>query len=90
MIESHTFRGHKYAIRFRAMLKTDGSCDPPTSGYHKKLVLNPRMNSRRALEVAIHEGLHACFWEVDEKDIDKSAEDIARFLWRLNYRRISE
>jgi len=42
---------------------------------------------RKTLEALIHEALHACVYELEEKVVERTAHDVARFLWALNYRR---
>jgi len=40
------------------------------------------------LETAIHEAMHALWPRKTELEINRAACDMARFLWRLKYRRI--
>jgi len=45
------------------------------------------MRSKTTLEVLIHEALHAANWDLDEAAVQETAEDIAKILWKLGYRR---
>lgn len=62
-----------------------GSCDHPQPP-HRKLYLQKNLDSLLGMEIAIHEGTHACFWDIDEEAIAEAAHDVARFLWNLGYR----
>jgi hypothetical protein len=46
-------------------------------------------NEFELLDTTIHEALHATFEKLSEKSVEEGATDIARFLWRLGYRRIN-
>ena len=85
-IRSHTFRGKRWLIRFVEKADEWGSCEEPT-GVDKTMFLSPKLKRLDALDTTIHESLHACFWDIDEEVVEKAASDIARFLWRLGYRR---
>jgi len=88
MIKSHTFRGKRYKISFQNNLKDKalGLCDSP-AGKNKTIKIKKNMSDFNELETIIHESLHACFWDIDEEAIHESSGDIARILWRLNFRR---
>lgn len=63
-----------------------GSCDAP-SLPNKTIRVRPSLKGRVELDTHIHEMLHACLWDLDEEAVCESAEDIARALWRLGYRK---
>lgn len=88
-IKFHTFRRRKYRIQLRRRHKSGvlilGETDHP-SVKKKHVWLNPEQTEKRSLDTALHEGLHACFWELDEKAILHSARDTARLLWKLGWR----
>lgn len=81
-------RGREYTVSIsRLKGRTAGEAGKPS---HK----NPRIRLDRAmfekphlipdlLEVAIHEALHACFWDIDEEGIFEAGRDIARFLKKI-------
>ena len=84
--QSHTFRGKRYKIRTVPNLSVDADADAPHT-QNKTIRVHMGLPPLRELEVILHESLHACFWVLDESVITQSAEDIARFLWRLGYRK---
>jgi hypothetical protein len=45
-------------------------------------------HARLMLTVLLHECLHASNWNKSEKVVDRTAIDIGKLLWRLNYRRV--
>lgn len=84
-MKTHTFRGVKYDIDIG---KCDGSCDRPVTEQSPSLqILLDNDSTLQFLETAIHEALHACKWSKREKDVDETARDISKFLWRLGYRK---
>lgn len=64
-----------------------GDCDHP-GAKNKKIRIADDLPPQEELEVTIHEALHACDWYKDEEWIETTADDIARLLWRLGYRRL--
>jgi len=88
-VKTHSFRGRRYNIRFdRQPLGRGhlGVCDAPTAGRNKTIVIRPNLSDRDKLDTAVHEALHACYWDMDEEAVNEGASDIAKFLWRLGYR----
>ena len=81
MIKTHTFNGREYRV---ILGQLDGNCD---TDDHYWLIIERDLSKRVGLETAIHEALHACRWTAREKAVETTARDIARFLWRLGYRR---
>jgi len=86
-VKTNSFNGVKYDIKVYDpnKEKIDGLCDSPI-GNSRTLRIFADMNTRRGLETCIHEALHACFWAKTEDKVEQTARDIARLLWRLNYR----
>jgi len=81
-IYTHTFCGKKYQI---TLGQYDGLCD--TFSKERELIIMTDLGTIRGLETAIHEALHACDWNKEEIMVGQTGKDIARFLWRLGYRR---
>ena len=81
-MNTHTFNGRKYQI---TVDRLDGMCD--TYKKERELVILADLNTRSGLETAIHEALHALKWSACEDTVTTSAHDLARFLWRLGYRK---
>jgi len=80
--KTHTFNGVKYNI---VIGEFDGYCD---TGFEFAIVIERDLEKRIGLETAIHEGLHACNWNASEEKVTNTANDIARFLWNLGYRKV--
>lgn len=51
-----------------------------------KIEIDPRLRSRRRLEVLIHEMMHHRHPHWTEEHVTKEAEVMARFLWRQGVR----
>ena len=77
-------RDKYFQLSFERLPKThDGQCD-----YHgRSIIVRKSLRGERQLEVLIHELLHGCHWDLDEQAVTETAEDLARVLWRLGYRR---
>lgn len=80
--KTNTFNGIKYHLIFDNL---DGNCDTDTKFW---VIIEADLNTRSGLETTIHEALHACSWKTSEEQVDRTAKDVARFLWNLGYRRI--
>lgn len=80
--KTHTFDGIKYHI---IVDKLDGNCDTDTKFW---VILERDLSKKVGLETAIHEALHACSWKTGEEKVERTAKDIARFLWNLGYRKV--
>lgn len=72
-----TIRGEQWRLRFSPYLrKSLGLCY-----FHRKLiVVKDSMTAAKTLDVLIHEGLHACFPDLDEQSVNQSATDIATMI----------
>lgn len=83
------FRGKQYEIEFVKKLPNQdyGLCDKPDK-KNPIIKIRSGLLKKELLEVAIHEGLHACFWDLDEEAINESAKSISSLLWKLGYRKI--
>lgn len=77
-----TFDGRKYHIIIEDL---DGNCDTDDKYW---LIIERDLNKKVGLETAIHESLHACNWRATEKKVEKTAKDIARFIWNLGFRKV--
>lgn len=81
-MKTHTFRLGRYHIEEANGL--DGCCDVPGDDRLDMIVL--KGNTLKALNTAIHEAMHA--EDVPEFFVHGDTPDrIARFLWRLGWRR---
>lgn len=86
-VKTNKFNGINYDIKIYDpnKEKIDGLCDSPISNVPTLRVFAD-MTTRKGLETCIHEALHACFWAKTEDKVEQTARDVARLLWRLNYR----
>lgn len=50
--------------------------------------IDPRLGAKRMLEVTLHEGLHVCFPQMTESEVDKAGKQLSRLLWSQDYRRV--
>jgi len=48
--------------------------------------LAPAKGTRDDMDTAIHEALHAEFMDLTEARVERAANNITNFLWRLGYR----
>ena len=83
-VKTHTFKLGKYIIWD---MHISGFCDEPKDDGKMYMLIEPG-NSREALATAIHEAMHA--QGIPAKYVDGEedlSENIARFLWRLGWRR---
>lgn len=90
-IKSHTFRGKRWKIVWRKPPRTtkgdsDADCERPDS-TDKTIRINSKAAGLRELELELHEAAHASFWDWDEEAVEEAARDIAKFLWRIGWRR---
>ncbi len=84
----HTFRGKRYRIRFASLRNSDGSCDHPACpGKEMVFAWGLHRDGLNELETFIHEPAHASLWDLSEDAVDAFSRDLARWLWRLGYRR---
>ncbi len=84
MIKSHTFRGKKFDVTF--VDEVDGMCVRRENRRGEVLLWSGRP-PKVFMEAAIHEALHAMNWAIPEAVIDERARELARWLWRLGYRK---
>ena len=83
-VKSHTFRGLRYAVNVEH--KIEGWAEIP-GREPRSLYVDPTLTELQFLETAIHEAMHAEDPDVPERVIDRRGRSMARWLWRLGYRR---
>jgi len=82
VISTATFRGEKWRVTNRRPGGEVGRCN-----WAKKIVAIPSVVETLAeLDVALHEGLHACCPDLSEEAVDETATSLARLVWRLGWR----
>lgn len=84
-----TMLGRRWRLRFAPNMSNRGQCDPPDLP-RKEIRISTSLAGEERLEVLIHELLHAAGWHIDETFVERFASDVARILWRLNYRNGNE
>jgi hypothetical protein len=88
-IHTHTFRTKRWKLidtGSEGAKQGGGLCEAPHNP-HREMLLPMSGETLHDLDTCIHEGLHACLWDLDEEAVHETATDIARLLWRLGYRR---
>ena len=84
-VRSHTFRGKRWRI-LPSTRNTIGICENQhTKNKSMRIPING--DTVGELGVIIHESLHACLWDLDEDSTIDTADDIARLLVRLGWRK---
>lgn len=86
-LKTHTFRGTTYEIDIGDEILY-GRCEGRKNTKNPKMGIYIDLQSKIGLETCIHEALHACCFAKTEEIVTSSAKDIARFLWRLGYRKV--
>jgi len=88
VVKTHTFKLGKYYIDQSDPI--EGVCDTPNN-YERLHMIILNGNDIRTLSSTIHESMHAEGIPDRYLHGDKdSSENIARFLWRLGWRRTKE
>jgi hypothetical protein len=52
-----------------------------------RIELDPRMDEKTLMDIALHEGLHCIFPHIKEPDIDEAGKTLSDLLWRMGFRR---
>jgi hypothetical protein len=52
-----------------------------------RIELDPELEGKTEMDIAIHEGLHILFPWASEEDVNTAGTTLADLLWRLGYRR---
>ena len=84
--------GRTWRIRYedaKTMGKDWGRCWLP-AGRHPLIQLRRALRGYRAMDVLVHEVLHAARPELDEQAVEATATAIARALWKARYRRMDQ
>jgi hypothetical protein len=82
-VKTHAFNGKKYDIDICG--KLDGFASQ--GGKNETMMIFCDLDTFTGLETLIHEALHACNWKAKEPEVLQTGKDIARFLWRVGYRK---
>lgn len=52
-----------------------------------RIEIDPDLEPRTQMDIALHEGLHVLFPYLPEDAVDEAGKTLADLLWRLGYRR---
>ena len=80
----HTFRGRKYRIKITEDMPDDelGYCTPP-GAKKPEIGIRPTQSLVKFVSTGLHEGLHACLWDLNEDAVMEIEDDLIRFITRL-------
>ena len=88
--QSVVARGRGKKKKAKTMNSTDkGTIEAPNI-KGKRIFIREELKEKDELDTVLHECLHAADWWKDEEWVDEVAEDIARILWRLGWRKQQE
>ena len=82
-IKKHKFPQGNYKIHWRKPYKSEGLCTDPSD---RQIWLNPNLDDRELLRVALDESWHATMWQIDNDVVADFADDMAEFLYSIGYR----
>jgi len=82
----HEFRGRVYTVREARLRKMAGDCNSPRC-KNPQIRIQKDIGDRFELDTILHEGLHACLWDLDDEAVDKTAHALSRLLWKWGYRK---
>lgn len=85
-IHSATFRGKRWYMLKRKPYNADGICHHPKT-VHRGMWIPQEGKTVENLDTILHEGIHACHFDLDEDSVKETARDVARLLWRLGWRK---
>ncbi len=84
--KSQVFNGKKYKLIWRkpkvkGKRRGQGQCAPPDySDRLRTMYINPDADAEEVCDTIIHEGLHAEMWELDEKTVERIANNLSTLL----------
>lgn len=64
----------------------DGLCDDPTS-KNPEIWINPNIDEKRLLEIALEETFHAFAFDKNEKTARRFASTMKRLIYKLGWRK---
>lgn len=76
--------------RIRYRLKRNRGCWGKAWPHEWRIELDPDLDQKTAMDIALHEGLHVLFPDLEEHDVNAAGATLADLLWRLGYRREHE
>jgi hypothetical protein len=55
-----------------------------------RIEIDPALDDKTLLDIAIHEAAHVVIPELDEAQVDRLGRQAADLLWRMGFRRVGE
>ncbi len=59
-----------------------------TDGHSGVIEIDPRLNSKKHMEIVIHESLHVLFPDMSETQVLQKSKKLTAVLWSENYRKV--
>ena len=82
--------GKTWLLRFCEPLKDRyGDCSDPTSD-RPAIRIDKTLKGQKALQITVHECLHALDWTKDESWVHAASKDLSKILWDLGYRKVEK
>jgi hypothetical protein len=78
------FDGKEYEVLYlkpHYKHNADGLCDNPDIHKHPSILINPKLNKRRQLNVLIEEVFHAHLYELPERKARKFAANLGKLIY---------
>jgi hypothetical protein len=79
--------GKYWSLRFSPNLADYGNMVDPGHAAGRVLRIATWQSEEDRLDTTLHEAIHCCRQELDEKAVTDLANDLSRLLWRMGYRR---
>lgn len=76
--------------RIRYRLKRNRGCWGKAWPHQSRIEIDPCLDCKTTLDIALHEGLHVLFPIIDEDEINTAGKSLADLLWRIGFRRKDE
>ena len=73
--------------RIRYTHRRNRGCWGKAWPHQWRIEIDPALEDRTHMDIALHEGLHCLFPEASEEAINTAGITLADLLWRLGYRR---
>lgn len=73
--------------RIRFTHKRNRGCWGKAWPNQYRIELDPALEDKTHMDIAIHEGLHCLFPDLSEEAVNQAGITLADLLWRLGYRR---
>lgn len=80
--------GHMRRIRYSH--KRNRGCWGLSFPDERRIELDPDLDEKTEMDIAIHEGLHVLFPYLPEDAVNDAGKSLADLLWRIGFRRKDE